>query len=113
MKNFFFVLPLWAVLATPAVAAEEEPKAQSFVVTSLSKCLDQLDPADAAEIRKSFVKPYQECQARLAEKLAQEKQKKAGDAEDAAVPETPRNYVRVQRPRPAAPAEEPSENKAK
>lgn len=77
------------------------PAAQSHTVTSPQTCFDQLDPAEALEIQKRSLKPYQECLMKLSEKLQRQKtiDLEAAEAEDD-VPEaeTPRNYVRVQAP---------------
>ncbi|MDE1151391.1 MAG: hypothetical protein PW788_02545 [Micavibrio sp.] len=75
--------------------------AQSSVVTSIDTCLNQLDPADAAEIRNSYIKPYQECQSRLAAKLAKKKTAKVTTQKNGLEAESPRNFVRVQTPKTA------------
>lgn len=68
--------------------------AQSSVVTSLQSCLDQLDPSEAAEIKRSYSDSYAVCQARLADKKSKTKQAKAAAAAPPPA-ETPRNFVRV------------------
>jgi len=70
--------------------------AQSAVVTSVDACLKQLDPDEAAEVRRNYQRPYQECQSRLAEKLSKKKTAKAGAAQKGPEAESPRNFVRVQ-----------------
>ena len=80
--------------------ADKGPKiypAQSSVVTSVDACLDKLDPETAAELRRDYNSSYQECQARLADKVSAKKQvtvqkAKTPDAENA------RNFVRVRKP---------------
>ncbi len=76
----------------------------SYVVTSIQSCYDQLDPADVADIKKNFLKPYAECQARVEAKANAKKEFKAGETAKAATPESPRNYIRVQAPDAPAPA---------
>lgn len=66
------------------------PAAGSHVVTSVSKCFDDLGAEDAAEIKRNSLTPYADCQKRLRERAVQ---KKAAAA--APVAETPRNYRRV------------------
>lgn len=99
----FFLL----LTVSPALAAEDEGPAygmQSHSVTSAEECLKQLDPDEAMDIRKNALMPWQECQRRLQEKLKQEKEKKQSEkaeAEKEPTPpaaETPRNYIRVQKP---------------
>jgi hypothetical protein len=97
----FYSFALCCLLfAATKVRAEENSfaPARSAVVTSVQKCLDQLDPADAAEIRGKFVQPYQECQRRLTAKLEKKKQEEAKAATETPVPVTPRNFVRVKQP---------------
>ncbi len=79
----------------PEAADELAPAPQTRVVTSLQKCLDQLEPEEAALIRGSYNKPYQTCHAMLAAKAGKKKKAKKKLAE---VPEAEnaRNYVRVQ-----------------
>lgn len=92
--RIFFLLLLFFPLS--AFAADEDfPPARNAVVTSLKKCLEKLDPEDVIDIRKNYMKPYQECQHRLQMKL---QRKKTASALKEAPPqaETPRNYVRVQ-----------------
>lgn len=66
---------------------------QVRVVTPLKECLDQLPPEDIADIRQNYLKPYQECQRRLAD--LRHKKATAGEKEPAAAV-TPRNFIRVQ-----------------
>lgn len=70
-------------------------------VTSLQKCLDQLSPEDAAEVKLNAVRPYQECIGRLAEKAQTRRSKKAKEKEElAAEPEAEnaRNFSRIEEP---------------
>ncbi len=71
--------------------ADEKPAAGSHVVTSVSKCFEDLGPEEAAEIKRNSLTPYADCQKRLRERA---KSKKAQEAETP-VAETPRNYRRV------------------
>lgn len=74
------------VQATPGV---------SKTVTLVSSCLKLLPEADAATIRLTSLKPYEECQKRLI-KMRDEKEAKAETAEEVkSTPETYKNYVRV------------------
>lgn len=74
------------VQATPGV---------SKTVTLVSSCLKLLPEADAATIRLTSLKPYEECQKRLI-KMRDEKETKAETAEEVKnTPETYKNYVRV------------------
>jgi hypothetical protein len=86
-----------AAAAREAGAAAPAAASNSIVVTSLSTCLDKLDPADANEVRTRYVKPYAECQYRLREKLERKAEAKK-TAQEAPVAASPRNYLRVQAP---------------
>lgn len=103
--------------AAPAAAPADDNMHHSMTVTSIQTCYDQLDPADAAEVRRDYLKPYAECQARLEAKLQGKREMKAGEAAAAATPESPRNYIRVQRPESdqgsAAAAPAPSDSPGK
>lgn len=83
----------------PAAAKEGEFEGgHTTVVTSVKTCLDELPPADAAEIRSNYLKPYQECQRRT--QALSVKRLKAGDEEDkpeSKEAESPRNFIRVQK----------------
>ena len=105
--KFLTVLLLLLLTVSPALAAEDEGPAygmQSHSVTSAEECLKQLDPDEALDVRKNAAMPWQECQRRLQEKLKQEREKKQSEeaeAEREPTPppaETPRNYIRVQKP---------------
>lgn len=84
--------------------AQAQPQAQTMTpttqrVTSLQKCIDQLDPDDQAEVRLNAIRPYQECMNRLADKAAKRRHIKVSReraAEEEEVAETPRNFSRVQ-----------------
>lgn len=80
--------------------------AQSATVTSTQSCYDQLEPAEALQIQRTSLKPYQECLELLSSKMEKEKTIAVDKATaEAVVPEAenPRNYVRVQNTAPAAP----------
>lgn len=67
----------------------------SKTITSVSSCLKLLPESEAATIRLTSLKPYEECQKRLL-KLRDEKDAKAETAEEVKnTPETYKNYVRV------------------
>ena len=96
--------PAAPVVAAPAPAADPSPATSgSHVVTSVKKCLQDLDDAAAAaEISRHSLTPYADCQRALAAKA-----RAAVVAEEAAVvpppAETPRNFRRVSDPaRPEA-----------
>ena len=87
------------------VAGQEVDAAKTFTVTSIQKCYAQLGREDALEIQKNYVKPYQECQRRLALKLKKTPGMKAGEV-DGQAPEKPGNFYRVQKGgRPAGDAD--------
>lgn len=54
------------------------PASHTVVVTSIEKCYAQLSRADALDIEQHYLKPYEECQRRLALKLKQQHNVKAG-----------------------------------
>jgi hypothetical protein len=94
----FICLMICLVFSAPVLAQKDDdkfPAARNAVVTSVQKCLNQLDPVDAAEIKGKFVQPYQECQRRLSAKLERKKQEEAKAAAATPVAVTPRNFVRV------------------
>ena len=64
--------------------------AGSHVVTSVSKCFEELGPDESAEIKRNSLTPYADCQKRLRERAVEKKA-----AKNAPVAETPRNYKRV------------------
>lgn len=104
------IAPMQEVI--PADIPAENIPSGRHVVTSLQKCLDSLDPSDASEIRRNFVKPYEECLRRksIAEKkVAAEDEIPDGKAPDGK-PLTPQNYIRIAKPpvtKPASVAKEP------
>jgi hypothetical protein len=65
-------------------------------ITSLQKCIDQLPPEEAAEVRLNPIRPYQECMSRLSSLAADRKKKKADDAKAEPIAENARNYSRIQ-----------------
>jgi len=92
--------------APKAAAQQQQPQQvmQSLSVTSVEKCLEQLPPAEALEVRTRYVKPYEECRARVGANARQQKTVTAEKQAEALTPETPRNYIRVSVPKetPAA-----------
>ena len=72
--------------ANSAIPQAEVPTSHSFIVTSIEKCYAQLGHADALDIQQHFVKPYEECQRRLAIKTQQEHELKAGQQKNAKTP---------------------------
>jgi len=72
---------------------ETPQPAKSFTVTSIQKCYERLGREETLDIQKNFIKPYQECQRRLALKLKKEREEKAAKANDK--PEKRRGYHRV------------------
>lgn len=70
---------------------------QTSTVTPLEDCLKQLPPDEAAEVKLQYIQPYRECRMRLANKAAEARHLEVTRKEDEAVPETPRNYIRVQK----------------
>lgn len=91
----FFFLMTAPIPAAKAVEAVTGTGQKSVIVTSLQKCLAQLDPESALDVQQNYLKPYQECRARLYRKLQERKTASAQKEAVAATPETPRNYVRV------------------
>jgi hypothetical protein len=89
----------------PAASDELAPAPQTRVVTSLQKCLDQLEPEEAAIVKSSYNKPYQTCHAMLAAK-ATKKTKAKKKLQEEPEAETARNYVRVQDGRTAGAKQE-------
>ena len=82
-------------------AAPQQQQMQSLTVTSVEKCLEQLPPAEALEVRTRYVKPYEECRNRVGANARQEKTVTAEKQAEALTPETPRNYIRVSVPKEA------------
>lgn len=98
LTRLFFLLFL--LLSFPAMADEDDAddgrfSSGSHVVTPVEECLEQLSPEDAADIRATSIKPYEDCNRRLQrqrlEKKEAAKKKKAKDEEA----ETPSNFLRV------------------
>ncbi len=87
-KSVQFTPP--AVPESDKEAAQEKPVAGSHVVTSVSKCFEDLGAEESAEIKKNSLTPYADCQKRLRERALE---KKAERKEPVA--ETPRNYRRI------------------
>ena len=70
--------------ASGSAAAENEnaPPSHTVVVTSIQKCYAQLGHAEALDIERNFVKPYEECQRRLVIKLKKQQQLKVAHDKD-------------------------------
>ena len=79
--------------AAPMAQEQAPPAAGSHVVTSVSKCFEDLGAEDAAEIKRNSLTPYADCQKRLRERSVE--RKAAAAAAATPVAETPRNYKRV------------------
>lgn len=79
-----------AVAPSAVPSQPEAPVSGSSVVTSVSKCYDDLGADESAEIKRNSLTPYADCQKRLRERALE---KKAAQKEPVA--ETPRNYKRV------------------
>ncbi len=60
------------------------PAAHNVVVTSIEKCYAQLNHAEVLDIETNYVKPYEECQKRLARKIKNQHQAKVTPDKDAA-----------------------------
>jgi hypothetical protein len=86
--------------ATPqgneAIGKNAAAASQSYVVTTLDKCFDQLGPAEAAQIKDHSLHPYADCHSRLREKQQALQHYDAAATAAALTPVTPRNFVRVQ-----------------
>lgn len=80
-----------AVAPADAQAQPEAPVSGSHVVTSVSKCYEELGPDESAEIKRNSLTPYADCQKRLRERSLE---KKAAAKQNQAA-ETARNYKRV------------------
>lgn len=70
---------------------------QTSTVTPLDECLKQLPPEEAAEVKMRYIQPYRECRLRLAGKAEEQRHIEVTKQREDATPETPRNYVRVQK----------------
>lgn len=73
---------------TPPEATENIQKGKNITVTSVGKCYQQIGRAEAVEIQKNFIKPYRECQRRLALQIkkSQEKKTAAPPAQEETIP---------------------------
>lgn len=80
-----------SIAPADAQVAPETPVSGSHVVTSVSKCYEELGPDESAEIKRNSLTPYADCQKRLRERSLE---KKAAAKKNEAA-ETPRNYKRV------------------
>ena len=76
---------------------EEAPQPTTLTVTSIEKCYKQIGREDALDIQRNFVKPYQECQRRLALKLKKATEKPVPETKKDAKPEPeiPQGFYRV------------------
>ena len=93
LEDFYRTAPAPVQYVPPTVPdtdAPAAPAAGSHVVTSVSKCFEDLGPDESAEIKRNSLTPYADCQKRLRERALE---KKAQPQEPVA--ETPRNYRRV------------------
>jgi hypothetical protein len=90
-----------------AAPPEEKEGPKTLTITSIEKCYAQLSREDALDIQKNFIKPYQECQRRLALKLKSPPQTKGAQDHPA---ESSRHYLQVQKPK-ADTTEQPEEKK--
>lgn len=88
--------------STPEAAKPFAP-AQSAVITSVQKCYDQLTQEEVMDIKRHYLKPYEECQNRLLKKKEKAATDKLAAEKEALEPETPRNYIRVQKSPSASP----------
>lgn len=70
---------------------------QTSTVTPLDECLKQLPPEEAAEVKMRYIQPYRECRIRLVNKAAEKRHLEVTKQQEDATPETPRNYIRVQK----------------
>jgi hypothetical protein len=66
--------------ASPDDAAASQ--SHTVIVTSIEKCYAQLGYAERMDIEQHFEKPYEECQRRLALKIKQQQQLKAGQVKN-------------------------------
>lgn len=75
---------------------EETPQpAKNFTVTSIQKCYERLGREETLDIQKGYIKPYQECQRRLALKLKKEREEKLAKPKEKT--EKRRGYHRVRK----------------
>lgn len=92
-----------ALMPGVALPQEEEPVTGRKTVTSVESCLKSLPEGEAAAIRMTSLKPYEDCQKRL-RKIAGEKKDETENeggsrkSEDGTGAETPMNFVRVTEP---------------
>ena len=70
---------------------------KTLTVTSIDKCYAHLSRKDVLEIQRNFIKPYQECQRRVALLPKKDPGHKAENT-----PDKPHNFVQVQKSPPSA-----------
>lgn len=93
------------------VPAAEATGGGSHVVTSVKSCFKEIGAAAAAEIRRTSLTPYADCQRVLRQQAAEAAAEKA-EATPPPPAETPRNFRRVTDPdMPEESAEKPAKDK--
>jgi hypothetical protein len=97
----------------PASSGNADMQGHTMTVTSLQNCYDQLTPAEVAEVKLNYLKPYAECLARVQAKKEAKQELKQGETRKALTPEGPRNYIRVQAPEAPTPAADPANSPKK
>jgi len=83
-----------------AKASMEDPpeKAKSFTVTSIKKCYDLLSREDVLDIQQNYIKPYKECQRRVALQIKKkQKEKKDADVKNKSSSKKQHGFYRVQK----------------
>ena len=94
-------------------AEETSPKrAKSYTVTSIQKCYSLLSREDVLDIQQNYIKPYKECQRRVALELKKkQKEKIKTDAKKKSSLKAQHGFYRVQKkrtPTPETPDNKPS-----
>ena len=87
-------------------------KAKSYTVTSIQKCYSLLSREDVLDIQQNYIKPYKECQRRVALELKKkQKEKIKTDAKKKSSLKAQHGFYRVQKkrtPTPETPDNKPS-----
>lgn len=101
-------------LSSPEKAEETEetedlPPVKNFTVTSLKKCYAQLSRDEVVDIQKNYIKPYQECQRRVALKLQKKQTEKAADVKEKSSYSSD-GFFRVQKQQPAEKSASPKKH---
>ena len=81
-------------------ASTEAPleKAKSFTVTSIQKCYDLLSREDVLDIQQNYIKPYKECQRRVALQIKKkQEEKKDADSKNKSSSKKQHGFYRVQK----------------